>query len=96
MQISGEWYECEDGIVRPTVVANLRLTTGVLRGVRFVLDTAADRTALAASLVPLLPPLAPPPDGLTLTGVGGTGLVWDGPDRAGVPSRKRSTRAGAR
>lgn len=71
MQLRGEWYECDDHVLRPTIRAEVHWADGVAYDVRFLVDTAADCTALSAELVPGLPAAQPPPPHLTLSGIGG-------------------------
>jgi len=72
MQINGEWYLCDDGVIRPTIVADVCLANETTLTVRFLIDTAADRTVFNADLLPLLQPLGvEAPTDEALTGVGG-------------------------
>lgn len=72
MQINGEWYPCDDGVIRPTIVADVCLANEATLTVRFLIDTAADRTVFDAALLPLLQPLGvEAPTDETLMGVGG-------------------------
>ncbi len=72
MVIVGEWLLCDDGITRPIVRVEVSRADGSLTDERFLVDTAADRTALSAALLKKLQFLgnhAPP--GVTLEGIGG-------------------------
>ena len=72
MQLHGEWFECDDHVIRPTIRADVRLAGSPAYDVRFLVDTAADCTVLSADLVPGLAQLGPPPPGITLSGIGGS------------------------
>ena len=72
MELAGEWLECSDGVTRPTITVDIATDAGVIRAVRFIIDTGADRTVLAAPLLGHLPPPSPPPQDLALSGIGGT------------------------
>ncbi|MDH3602054.1 MAG: retropepsin-like domain-containing protein [Candidatus Tectomicrobia bacterium] len=54
MRISGEWYTCEDRIVRPVVRGELLGAGDTWVQTLFLLDTGADRTALSASVLAAL------------------------------------------
>ena len=72
MVIVGEWWVCDDGMTRPMVRVEIPRADGSLMDERFLVDTAADRTALSAALLKklrLLGNYAPP--GVTLEGIGG-------------------------
>ncbi len=71
MQLVGEWFPSDDGVYRPTILADVVLADRTAYDVRFVVDTAADCSVLSADLLPGLPPLAAPPKDLALAGVGG-------------------------
>jgi len=74
MQISGEWFLCDDGVTRPTILAKAQGTAGLFWEDRFLLDSGADRSVLSARLLQLLGlPPSGPPAGMTLQGVGGAG-----------------------
>jgi hypothetical protein len=51
MRINGEWYPCDDGFIRPTVVGRLRTGQGRLIAVRFLIDSGADWTTFAPGAV---------------------------------------------
>lgn len=44
MRINGEWLECDDGVIRPSVKGMVRLADGQWVEVTFLLDAGADRT----------------------------------------------------
>lgn len=46
MVVVGEWFLCDDGITRPIARAKVSGANGSLLSERFLVDTAADRTAL--------------------------------------------------
>ena len=72
MRINGEWLECEDGGIRPSVKGMVRLADGQWVEVTFLLDAGADRTVFSAWFLHLLRPLAVSESGHThLAGVGG-------------------------
>lgn len=54
MQISGEWYLCDDGIVRPVVRGEILAGNGSWVPAPFLVDTGADRTVLSATVLALL------------------------------------------
>jgi hypothetical protein len=70
MRIDGEWYECDDGFIRPVIRGEILASDGTPLATPFLLDTGADRTVIAApDLAALSLDTAPPQDGLS--GVGG-------------------------
>jgi hypothetical protein len=73
MVIVGEWLVCDDGITRPIVRVEVSRADGSLTDERFLVDTAADRTALSAALLKKLQLLGNhAPRGISLQGIGGT------------------------
>jgi hypothetical protein len=58
MRINGEWLECDDEVIRPTVKGMVRLPEGQWVEVTFLLDGGADRTVFSAWFLHLLKPLA--------------------------------------
>lgn len=70
MRIDGEWYLCDDGIVRPTIRGEILDATGMWKPVPFLIDTGADRTVLSAPILAslALQPIATPD---RLAGLGG-------------------------
>ncbi len=72
MFFSGNWYLCDDGTVRPVLVADALCGTGSWVKTRFLVDTAADRTVFSAESFRILQ-LQPIQtiDDLGLSGVGG-------------------------
>jgi hypothetical protein len=76
MRIEGEWFECDDGVVRPTVRAHVHGAAGIVERERFLIDTGADRTVLNADFLQRLQLAGdPPPVGFGLAGVGGETAV---------------------
>src|SRR5437667_940418 len=72
MVIAGKWVRCDDGITRPVVSVKVTGVDGTPCTEHFLIDTAADRTALSADLLGDLHMLgngAPP--GISLKGIGG-------------------------
>jgi predicted aspartyl protease len=70
MRINGEWYTCEDHIVRPVVRGELLGADDTWVQTLFLVDTGADRTALSASVLAALN-LESIETGERLGGVGG-------------------------
>ena len=50
MRSNGEWLECDDGIVRPVVRAEILAGDGAWRSVELLVDTGADRTVISANV----------------------------------------------
>ena len=72
MRINGEWLECDDRVIRPTVKGMVRLADGQWVEVTFLLDAGSDRTVFSAWFLHLLTPLAvSEPEAGHLAGVGG-------------------------
>ena len=72
MVIVGEWLVCDDGVTRPIIRVKLPRADGLLMEERFLVDTAADRTALSTGLLRKLQlPGNHAPAGVTLEGIGG-------------------------
>lgn len=72
MLVKGQWTEFLDGVTRPVVKVEIELPDGAWREVPFLLDAGADRTVLAAALLPFVTPLLlPETNGSQLGGVGG-------------------------
>ena len=70
MRINGEWFVCEDGVLRPTVRGEFLSADGDWLDGQFLLDVGADRTVFDAALLPWLAP-ASASDQILLGGVGG-------------------------
>jgi hypothetical protein len=72
MLINGEWLECDDEVIRPSVKGMVRLADGQWVEVTFLLDAGADRTVFSARFLHLLKPLAMSESAQAhLAGVGG-------------------------
>jgi hypothetical protein len=71
MRIDGEWFACDDGIVRPIVRSAVLGFAGAWEPVIFLVDTGADRTVFSGAVVSAL---GFPTTGASerLGGVGGT------------------------
>jgi hypothetical protein len=54
MEIRGEWYECNDGVIRPILRGEVLAANGVWEPVEFLTDVGADRTVLTAPLFAVL------------------------------------------
>jgi hypothetical protein len=70
MRIPGEWYECDDGYIRPVIRGEVRTAGGVWEPAPFLIDTGADRTVLCAAILHLLG-LEPIDTDAPLGGIGG-------------------------
>jgi predicted aspartyl protease len=70
MRVNGEWYESDEGIVRPLIRADVLAADGSWRSAEFLVDTGADRTVLTAGLLTALR-LQPLPTVDQLGGLGG-------------------------
>lgn len=70
MRFNGEWLQCDDGVVRPVLRAEILAGTNDWRHLELLIDTGADRTVLSADvLVMLMLPHVPVGD--RLAGAGG-------------------------
>lgn len=54
MRIDGEWFECDDGFVRPVVRGEIQNARGKWEPAPFLVDTGADCTVFSASVLQLL------------------------------------------
>jgi predicted aspartyl protease len=54
MVISGMWHQCDDGVVRPVIHAEVRTNDGSWIKAPFLLDTGADRTVFSADILAAL------------------------------------------
>jgi predicted aspartyl protease len=70
MRISGLWHLCDDGMVRPVILAEIMAGDGSWLKARFLVDTGADRTVLSADMLDALH-LQPTNSSDQLSGVGG-------------------------
>ncbi len=72
MRVVGEWLMCDDAVTRPIVRARVIGAGERSHSDRLLVDSGADRTVFRAALVRRLRlPVAPPPPGLVLVGIGG-------------------------
>jgi hypothetical protein len=70
MLMSGVWYLCDDGVVRPVIRSGVQTSDGWWLKAPLLVDTAADRTVLSADVFQALG-LAPLTAAHQLSGVGG-------------------------
>lgn len=54
MVISGVWHQCDDGVVRPIIHAEVRVNDGSWIKAPLLLDTGADRTVFSADVLAAL------------------------------------------
>ena len=54
MRVNGEWYPCDDGIIRPVIRGEILAGTGSWEPALFLVDTGADRTVFSAEKFALL------------------------------------------
>jgi len=54
MRFDGQWLECDDGIVRPVMRAEILAGNGLWRSVELLVDTGADRTVISANVLEAL------------------------------------------
>jgi hypothetical protein len=54
MRFNGEWFECDDGIVRPIIRAEVLSRDRLWTAADLLVDTGADRTVLSADLLKVL------------------------------------------
>ena len=70
MRIDGEWYACDDGMVRPVIRGAIQAANGAWEPAPFLVDTGADRTVFSAAIFEILGfPQAPTQ--MNIGGVGG-------------------------
>ena len=51
MRFNGEWIQCDDGIVRPVIRAEILTGEGHWRAFELLVDTGADRTVISANVL---------------------------------------------
>ncbi len=51
MIFKGKWLKCDDGATRPVIFAGVIGADGMAERGPFLIDTAADRTAISAELL---------------------------------------------
>jgi len=54
MQFNGDWYFCDDGIIRPIMRGEVLAANGSWHAVEFLVDTGADRTVFSANVLEAL------------------------------------------
>ena len=54
MRIDGEWYLCDDGIVRPILRAEIESGLGTWVPFELLVDTGADRTVISSNVLGIL------------------------------------------
>ena len=54
MRVDGQWFECDDGIVRPLVRGGILAEGGFWEPSLFLVDTGADRTVFSAAVLDIL------------------------------------------
>jgi predicted aspartyl protease len=54
MRFNGEWLQCDDGIVRPIIRAEILSGDGNWRRFELLVDTGADRTVISANILAAL------------------------------------------
>ncbi len=70
MRFDGEWLQCDDGVVRPVMRAEILTGNGAWRAMELLVDTGADRTLISANVLESLDLPSGPPSG-QIGGVGG-------------------------
>ncbi len=71
MRVNGEWLECNDGVLKPSIPGFVRAPDGKMIEVIFLLDAGADRTVFNSRYLYRLQPLARQTEQIHLAGVGG-------------------------
>jgi predicted aspartyl protease len=54
MRIDGEWFECDDGLVRPVIRGEILNASGAWESALFLVDTGADCTVISAAVFDVL------------------------------------------
>ena len=85
MRIDGQWYECDDGFVRPVIRGEILSANGRWEPTLFLVDTGADCTVFSAAIFDLLG-FEPAETPRHLGGIGGV------TDSVQVPTRIRLPR----
>lgn len=70
MRFDGEWLQCDDGIIRPVIRADIAAADGSWRAFELLVDTGADRTVISANVLESLNLAATNPNE-QIGGVGG-------------------------
>lgn len=73
IRFNGEWLQCDDGIIRPVIRAEILTGDSSWRAVELLVDTGADRTVLSANVLESLNVDTSEP----LDGIGGVGGLVD-------------------
>lgn len=73
MRIVGEWFLCDDEVIRPAVSVRIGGPDGQSLDEEFLLDTGSDKTVFRTAILSRLRlPRVISPVGVTLAGIGGT------------------------
>jgi hypothetical protein len=64
--------KCDDEVIRPSVLGQVRAADGQMVDVTFLLDAGADRTVFSSRFLSLLQPVETSEDQIHLAGVGGS------------------------
>ena len=51
MRFNGEWLQCDDGIIRPVIRAEILTGDGGWHAFELLIDTGADRTVISANVL---------------------------------------------
>lgn len=51
MRIDGQWLVCDDGVMRPVIIGDIRTADGAWEQCEFLVDTGADRTVFNAAIL---------------------------------------------
>ena len=54
MRIDGEWYECDDGFIRPLIRGKVLSASGLWEPALLLVDTGADGTVFSAAILDVL------------------------------------------
>jgi len=84
MRVSGQWYECDDGIVRPIVRGEIFNANGRWEPTIFLVDTGADCTVFSAATLDVLG-FEAATTGKRLGGIGGVAEIVEVATRIRLP-----------
>ena len=70
MRFNGEWLQCDDGVIRPVISAEILDGDDHWRSFELLVDTGADRTVISANVLHSLNPSSDAPQD-RIGGVGG-------------------------
>jgi hypothetical protein len=73
MRINGEWFTCDDGVVRPVIVGEVQAADGSWIETPLLVDTGADCTAFSSKVFALLN-ISPDEAQAQLGGIGGAAV----------------------